>query len=127
MRFTIGYIEHNKEVFEKHLNKSLKNLKGEFDLISTSCEECPAKNYNSIIERSPNEWIILTHQDISFSEDLLEKIELTMKKLDNDNFKYSAFGLVGIDIKTDDYRWSNLQEIYELETCDCCFIIINNS
>lgn len=127
MRFTIGYINHNHDVFERHLNKSIKNLKGKFDIISTSSEDCPAKNYNKIIENSPNDWIILTHQDISFSEDLIEKIELTMKTLDEKKYKYSALGLVGIDINTDDYRFSNLEEIYELETCDCCFIVINKN
>ena len=127
MRFTIGYINHNNDVFEKHLNKSLKNLRGEFDIISTSCEDCPAKNYNKIIDASTNDWIILTHQDISFSEDLLEKIELTMKTLDDKGCNYSALGLVGIDINTEEYRWSNSEEIYELETCDCCFMVINKN
>lgn len=127
MKFTIGYINHNSDVFERHLNKSLRNLRGEFNIISTSSEECPAKNYNKIIEDSPNDWVILTHQDISFSEDLLDKIELTMKTLDEKESKYSALGLVGIDINTEDYRWSNQEEIYELETCDCCFIVINKN
>ncbi len=125
MRFTIGYIEHDSEVFDKYLGKSINELIGDFDIIYTSSDKYPAENYNYIIGKSNNDWIILTHQDISFSKDILYKIENTMKVLDDKNIKYSALGLVGIDINTDDYRWSNCDEIYELETCDCCFIVIN--
>ena len=129
MKFTIGYINHNKEVFDRCLGPSLSALRGDFEVISTTDEKFPAENYNHILDESTNEWIILTHQDISFSPDLLEKIELTIKTLDEANIKYSALGLVGRDYDSESYtvHWSTVDKIYRLETCDCCFIAIPKS
>ena len=71
MRFTIGYIDHDKSVFDECLGSSLQNLQGDFDLISTSIKNKPSENYNHIINSSKNKYVILTHQDITFSNDLL--------------------------------------------------------
>ena len=54
MRFTIGYISHNEDVFNECLGKSLKDLRGEYDIITTTDEKYPAHNYNTIIDKSPN-------------------------------------------------------------------------
>ena len=97
MRFTIGYISHNEDVFNECLGKSLKDLRGEYDIITTTDENYPAHNYNTIIDKSPNEWVILTHQDISFSPDLLENIERTIKFLRDNQKGIGALGLVGRD------------------------------
>jgi hypothetical protein len=56
MRFTIGYIEHDSEVFDKYLGKSINELIGDFDIIYTSSDKYPAENYNYIIEKSNNNW-----------------------------------------------------------------------
>ena len=50
-QFTIGYIRHNKYVYETYLGPSIDNLQGEFDLISTSDENKPATNYNELISK----------------------------------------------------------------------------
>lgn len=129
MKFTIGYIAHNKEVFDKHLGPSIKNLKGDFDIIYTSNKNKPAQNYNEIIDKSKNDWIILTHQDISFSDSLLTDIESTIKFLTDNNVKFSCLGAVGRDFSIERYlvHWSEHNKIYRLETVDCCFIVINKS
>ena len=120
MKYTIGYIEHNQEVFDRLLGPSIKNLKGEFDVVSVSDEKFPAENYNKLVSMAKTPYIILTHQDVSFSSDLLERIDLTMAAL-KDNF--GALGMVGVD-KNREYRWSNTDRIYELDTADCCFLVI---
>ena len=120
MKYTIGYIEHNQEVFDRLLGPSIKNLKGEFDVISVSDEKFPAENYNKLVSMAKTPYIILTHQDVSFSSDLLERIDLTMAAL-KDNF--GALGMVGVD-KNHQYHWSNSDRIYELDTADCCFLVI---
>ena len=40
MKFTIGYIDHNDDVYNKYLGPSLLNLSGDFDVIKTSSLEC---------------------------------------------------------------------------------------
>jgi hypothetical protein len=65
-------------------------------------------------------YIILTHQDVSFSSDLLDRIELTMEALD---YNFGALGMVGVD-KLGNYRWSEIEKIYQIDTADCCFLII---
>jgi hypothetical protein len=122
MRFTIGYIEHNKEIFDKYLGPSLLKLNGDFEIIKTSDKKVPAINYNHIISESKNRFVILTHQDISFSETLLERIELTI----NQNPNFGVLGLVGVD-NNKKYYWSDLNQQYELQTLDCCFIVIDKN
>lgn len=129
MRFTIGYISHNEDVFNECLGKSLKDLRGEYDIITTTDEKYPAHNYNTIIDKSPNDWVILTHQDISFSPDLLENIERTIKFLRDNQKGIGALGLVGRDKHNKGYavHWSKQNVVYELETCDCCFIVFDKT
>lgn len=119
-KFTIGYIEHNQEVFDRLLGPSIKNLRGEFDVVSVSDEKFPAENYNKLVSMAKTPYIILTHQDVSFSPDLLERIELTMQAL---NYSFGALGMVGVD-KFGAYHWSEPDKIYELDTADCCFLVI---
>lgn len=124
IRFTIGWIDHDEEIHNKYLGPSLFKLEGNFDLISTSDELCPAKNYNFICDTSLNEWIILTHQDVTFRSDLLFKIEKTINNISP--LKIGALGLVGVD-NNKTYLWSNESHIYEVDTLDCCFIVINKN
>lgn len=129
MKFTIGYIDHRKDVFDLHLGPSLKSLNGDFDVISKSDKNYPAKNYNEIIEEAKSDWVILTHQDISFSSNLLECIEITIDKLNSESIKFSALGMVGRDFYDQGYlvHWSSMDKIRRLETCDCCFIVVNKN
>lgn len=120
MKFTIGYIEHNSNVFEKFLKPSLNGLEGDFEIIKTSDKNCPAENYNEILKKSKTQYVILTHQDISFSKDLLKKIEKTI----NENKNFGILGLVGVDDQNK-YRWSNENESFKCQTLDCCFVVIN--
>jgi hypothetical protein len=120
--FSIGYISHDADVFERFLGPSIDNLKGEFQVVFTSDKKHPAENYNEIIDRSVFNFIILTHQDVSFSGDLLQRISLTINSIDS----WSALAMVGV---SDDgvYRWSNQAQSFEVSSADCCFIVINKS
>jgi hypothetical protein len=118
MKFTIGYIDHNDDVFNKYLGPSLLNLSGDFDVIKTKSSNSPAINYNEILKKSNNRFVILTHQDISFSKTLLQRIEKTI----NDNPNFGVLGFVGVD-SSKKYFWSDLNKQHEVQTLDCCFIV----
>lgn len=120
MKYTIGYINHNKDVFDRLLGPSIKNLSGEFDVISVSDDNFPSENYNKLVSMAKTPYIILTHQDVTFSSDLLSRLDLTMDAL---NGNFGALGMVGVD-KLGEYHWSESDKIYELDTADCCFLVI---
>lgn len=122
MEFTIGYIEHDEVVFNKYLGPSLSKLSGNFEVIKTSPKNFPAANYNEILKKSKNRYVILTHQDISFSTTLLNRIERTI----NFNPNFGVLGLVGVD-SNKKYYWSELDQQYELQTLDCCFIVVDKN
>lgn len=119
-KFTIGYIRHDQEVFDRFLGPSIKNLEGDFDVISTTDENFPASNYNEIIDKSDTDYIILTHQDVSFSSDLLSRIESKMNLVGD----WAALAMVGV---SDDgiYRWSEPSMSFVISSADCCFIVID--
>ena len=120
--FSIGYINHDDDVFNKFLGPSLNNLKGNFEIVCTSDKKRPAANYNEIIDRSVFNFIILTHQDVSFSSDLLQRISLTINSVGN----WSALAMVGVS-EDGVYRWSDQAQSFEVSSADCCFIVINKS
>lgn len=128
-RYTIGYIEHNMDVYNKCLGKSLSMLKGDYDIISTSDKKFPSENYNDIIEKSKNDLIILCHGDVSFSPNLLINIDKTIDVLNQNNIKFSSLGIVGRIFGIEQYavNWSSTKELYRYETLDCCFIVIDKS
>ncbi len=118
-QFTIGYIQHNKYVCDAFLGPSINNLQGEFDVISTTSKNKPAANYNEIITKCNTPYLILTHQDVTFSPNLLDRVKMTICELPD----FGAIGMVGVD-KQNNYFWSDSQRIYTLDTLDCCFIVI---
>lgn len=118
--FTIGYINHNPSVHERLLGPSIKNLKGDFDVIFTSDKLLPAQNYNKMISETKTPYLILTHQDVSFSSDLLFCIEETIESLGKN---WGSLGMVGVT-KHGEYKWSTEKEIQQVDTLDCCFIAI---
>jgi hypothetical protein len=118
-QFTIGYIRHNKYVYETYLGPSIDNLEGDFDVLSTTDENKPADNYNELISKCNTPYLILTHQDVTFSPNLLDRLKMTICALPD----FGAIGMVGVD-KQNNYFWSDSHQIYPLDTLDCCFIVI---
>lgn len=119
-KFTIGWISHDKEVHSRLLGPSLSALLGEFDTIQTTDSLMPAQNYNTIIRESETPYVCLTHQDATFSPDLLSCLEKTIESLDD---SWGALGMVGV---TDlgEYKWSKKDSIFQVDTLDCCFLVI---
>lgn len=119
MRYTIGYIEHDNKVHTKYLGPSLASLKEDFAILTTSDEKFPAENYNTMLDKCETEFLILTHQDVSFPPSLLEQIDKTMEYVPD----WGVLGMVGVD-RNHVYRWSDTSNLYEVDTLDCCFMII---
>jgi hypothetical protein len=120
MKFTIGYINYDKEMFDKHLSKSLENLKGDFDIISYDSENFTSRTYNKIIEKSKNRYILFTHEDIMFKNNILFQLENTINLV-------QRFGVMGLAGKNNENKfiWSNTNDIFKLITVDCCFFLID--
>ena len=117
--FTIGYIDHNRDVHNKYLQKSIDNLKGEFNVISTSDKECPARNYNTMISMCDTKYLILVHQDITFTPNILSDIHDTIRELP----VFGAIGYVGAN--SNGITYSEKDRIKVLDTIDACFIVLN--
>jgi beta-1,4-mannosyl-glycoprotein beta-1,4-N-acetylglucosaminyltransferase len=118
-KFTFGYINHDESIHKKYLGPCLKTLNGEFDVIYTDNKNFPAQNYNELKDRCQTEYLILTHQDVSFPSNLLDCITETISKLDD----WGVLGMVGVD-KNGIYRWSTKESLFEVDTLDCCFMVI---
>lgn len=117
--YTIGYIDHSTEVHNSHLGPSLLMLTQSFDVLKTDSKLCPAVNYNNMIGHCKTPYLILTHQDVTFSPDLLDRIDETIKRVPD----FGALGMVGVD-NNRSYKWSRCDTIAELDTLDCCFIVL---
>jgi hypothetical protein len=120
MKYTIGYIKHNNSVNELHIGPSIENLKGEFEVITTEDTLFPAENYNHLLSECKTDYLILSHEDVTFPSNLLEKIEMTITYVPD----FGCLGMVGVD-ENRNYHWSSLDKIVELDTLDCCFLVIN--
>jgi hypothetical protein len=122
-KFTFGYIEHNPIVFERYLKPSLNSIHCDlYDIVKTDNVNVPSVNYNTMLKQCKTEYLILTHEDVSFPSDLLECIENTIKLLPD----FGVLGMVGRDVNGI-YKWSNKNEIYEVDTLDCCFIVLKTN
>lgn len=117
---TISYISHDSKVYEKFLGRSLKELIGRYQLNSKVSGEPPAKLYNDMISECKTKYIIFTHEDVDFSNDLLYKIHETILSIGD----FGVIGMVGVDHEGN-YRWSTNNKTFEVQTLDSCFIIIN--
>jgi hypothetical protein len=126
--YTIGYIDHDKDVHSKYLGPSMSMLNDEFSVISTSDEKFPAQNYNYILDKAKTDRVILTHQDVSFPPDLLERIDMTYDFLEERGVDVGALGMVGMDPKN---RYTQLHSneyaIFLVDTLDCCFVVVDPS
>ena len=117
--YTIGYVDHDQAVHQRQLGPSIAALRGQFDVLSTNSDKCPATNYNTMLGLCTTPYLILTHQDVTFSPDLLECIDRTIAAVPD----FGALGMVGVD-KQHQYHWSTPQRIATLDTADCCFLVL---
>jgi len=117
--FTISWISNNTEDFNKYLGPSLQRIKNRFDSYSIYNKNKSANSYNNLIKKCKTRWIVLCHEDVSFSEDLLDCIKETI----DINPDFHFFGFVGsnknVTIKC------NTKKSEDITTCDSCFIVID--
>lgn len=130
-KFTIGYRARFPDTFNKYLKPSLRKLTNAdvlwVNATSITQENCsdmvsdtyPADNYNKMIDACRTPYLILTHEDISFTPDVLECIENTIAEYPD----FGALGLVGVNTNGE-YKWSDSNGIYEVDTVDSCFLVI---
>lgn len=121
MRFTLGYIRHNNELFNKYLGISIDLIKDSVDVISyDSSTGFPSSIYNRIIDESENRYIIFSHEDIIFNDKLIDQINRTIDIV-------GRFGVIGLVGKTENGKitWSNENTVNKYVTVDCCFFIVD--
>jgi hypothetical protein len=124
--YTIGYIDHDKDVHSKYLGPSMSMLNDEFSVICTSDKKFPAQNYNYILDKAKTDRVILTHQDVSFPPDLLEKIDKTYDLLEEQGVDVGALGMVGMHPYHDYMQLhSNENSVWLVDTLDCCFVVVD--
>lgn len=129
--FSIGYRARFPKVFEKYLEPSLLSLPPETTILKQeepvatghndfySSKNSPAKNYNEILFNCTTPYVILCHEDVSFSPNILNCIENTIHQVP----EFGVLGLVGADAGGVN-RWSDDKEIYPVDTLDSCFIVV---
>jgi len=124
-KFTIGYINHSSDDYEKYLEPSLRELnENEYEIISFTNKNNPARTYNQIIEHSKNKYIILLHQDVIFPPTFLDSIKKTIEAHPD----FGVLGLVGFDEFANLNRFtlhSTPNQTHKVDFFDSCCIVIN--
>lgn len=119
MRFTYAYISYKKEVYDQYLRPCLEKIKDKVDIITKS-NTIPTKFCNEVINESKNDYIIFSHEDVTFSDDIIEAIEETI----NDNPNFGVLCVIGKD-KTNTNKGALTSTYFNLEFCDPCFFVID--
>lgn len=125
---TFGFIYHDSFPYKNQYAPSIEGfMSTESDTTlfvdyRLSSEGSPAKNYNSMIDECETEFLVLTHTDVTFSPDFVDSIFKTIDLVPD----FGALGIVGVS-SDGNYHWASERLIKEVETLDCCCIIINKS
>jgi hypothetical protein len=119
MRFTYAYISYKEDVYNQYLKPCLDNIRDEVDIITKSGLK-PSKFHNEVINESPNDYIIFSHEDVTFSPDILELVEEGI----NDNPNFGVLCVIGKD-KTNANKGAVSSIYRNLEFCDPCFFVID--
>ena len=122
-KYTISFIKHNQEDFDRFLGPSLESLNGNYLIDCLSDELRPASAYNISLARAKTPYIIFTHEDIQFSSNLLESLDKTIDSLENN---FGLLGGAGVD-QFGTYLYSNSSQIYSIQTSDACFFVVKRS
>lgn len=119
MKFTYAYISYKKDVYDQYLKPSLDKIRDKVDIITKSNIK-PSKFHNEVIRESKNDIIIFSHEDVTFSSDILEVINETI----SDNPNFGVLCVVGKN-KSNKNIGALTSTHYNLEFCDPCFFVIN--
>ena len=122
-KVTIGILNHDNNIYDKYISKSLINLKGDFDLIIEENKN-PAQAYNDIIHKSKNSYIVLLHADVTFSHEFIYNINQSIDRQPD----FGAFCCVGVNrtifgkVKI---ITSDINKEKQVITSDSCCLVIN--
>ena len=122
-KITIGILNHDNNVYEKYIAKSLRKLKGNFDLIIEQNKN-PAQAYNDIIGKSKNRYIVFLHADVTFSHEFINNIKQSIQKQPN----FGALCCIGViknlfgKVK---FAVSEINKQHQVVTSDSCCLVIN--
>lgn len=117
---SLGFIDHNREVFYKHLEPSIVNTQQDFMIYwRKSNSGNPAKLYNEIIDQCDTKYLLLVHQDVNFSPDFLDYVNYAINIYPD----FGAMGTVG-NFKNN-IEWGRKGVINEVTTLDGQCILIN--
>ena len=119
MKFTYAYISYKENVYNQYLKPCLDKIRDKVDIITKS-DLKPSKFHNEVINESPNDYIIFSHEDVTFSSDILEVIEEAI----NNNPNFGLLCVVGKD-KTNTNRGAVTSDHHNLEFCDPCFFVLD--
>tara|TARA_B100000401_G_scaffold438337_1_gene386488 strand:- start:3238 stop:3897 length:660 start_codon:yes stop_codon:yes gene_type:complete len=122
-KITIGVLNHNQEIFDNFFNKSIKNLKNNYEII-VKYNLKPARAFNEIINESNNDYILLVHADVLFDDKFINTLENNIKKFPD----FGAMGVVGVYkpfLRKKKYIKSNISNNLCVTTLDSCCILIN--
>ena len=116
---SVGFIGRSLQIYSKFLGPSLAGL-GRVEILRVAPSGSPAKDYNKIIANTHRRYLFLTHEDVSFSHDLISRVQATIDKVKT----FGALGLVGASFDGQTC-WSSVDEVHKVSTLDCCFIILD--
>lgn len=122
-KITIGVLNHNQKIFDKFFNKSIKNLKNNYQII-IKYNLNPAKAFNEIIDESKNDYILFVHADVLFDNHFINSIEKNISQFP----EFGAMGVVGVVkpfLRKKKYIKSNSLNNPCVTTLDSCCILIN--
>lgn len=119
MKFTFAYITYKNDVYNQYLKPCLDNIRHKVDVITKSGLK-PSKFYNEVQKESKNRYIIFTHEDITFSSNILEKIQETIEKFPN----FGVLCAVGKN-EVNKNIMCRASTNYFLKFCDPCFFVID--
>jgi hypothetical protein len=129
--FSLGYRARFPNIESTFLLPSINSLEEQIPVLKQveppavnhadfiSYKSSPAENYNELIFECTTPYLILCHEDVSFSPGILKSIQNTMYEVP----EFGMLGLVGCD-NSGTNRWSNTEQIFEVDTFDSCFIVL---
>lgn len=117
---SLGFIDHNREVFSKYLEQSIQNAQQDYMIYwRKSTLGKPAELYNQLIDQCESKYLLLVHQDVSFSPDFLDYVNYAINVYPD----FGAMGTVG-NFKNN-IEWGRKGVINEVTTLDGQCILIN--
>ena len=122
-KITIGILNHDNNVYEKYVAKSLDKLKGNFDLIIEKNKK-PAQAYNDIICKSKNRYIVFLHADVTFSHEFINNLHQSIDKQSD----WGALCCVGVIRGLFGKKitiTSDINKQKQVFTSDSCCLVIN--